>query len=88
MEEIKQEDFLSPVAIWLDKRIKAVDIVFKKYVDVCYLRVCHTADQYNRHIRSMDNSGVCELTKEEFDLLKEMQREVWVKSVRVNNSQN
>ena len=75
--EFNQDYFLnSPLAVWLEKRIRAVDIVFKKYVDVWYLRVCYTVDQYNRHIRSMDNSDVFELTKEEFDLLKEMQSEV------------
>ena len=85
IEDLNQEYFLkSPLAVWLDKRIRAIDIVFKKYVDVWYLRVCYTVEQYNLHIRSMDNSDVFELTKEEFDLLKEMQSEVWLRSVSTN----
>ena len=84
MEEIKQEDFLSPVADWIDKRIKAVDIIFKKIVVVWYLRVCDTLEQYNRHIRNMDYSDVYELTKEEYDLLKQMQNEVWERVIRLN----
>ena len=52
-------------------KIKALEIIKKKEVNVCYLFQCKSLRQYNYIYKGTNQSELC-LTQEEYDLLREV----------------
>ena len=52
------------------KKEQAWEIAVKKRIDLWNLKVCSTAEHYNKLLPKYEEFKNCKLTKEEFELLK------------------
>lgn len=52
------------------KKLRAFEILKEKQIDVLYIAMSHSLEQYNKHVSFIHNEWC--LTQEEFDLLKEV----------------
>lgn len=65
------EMFISSSFEIIEKALKALEIIKKKRVDVRYLFQCKSLRDYNFIYKGTNQSELC-LTKEEYELLKEV----------------
>ena len=70
--EITVEDILPYKCEQVEKSLKALEIIKEKQVDVCELKIC--IDEYEDSLYQYNKRTIekFRLTKEEFNLLKEM----------------
>lgn len=53
----------------VSKKLKALEILKEKQIDILYLSMSHSLEQYNKHVSFIHNEWC--LIQEEYDLLRE-----------------